>query len=195
MEKKNKFLFQVIKLILEVLFIILFQPKVVNKHYMPSKGAAILASNHVNAIDPCLTSLVTRRSITYLAKKEVFEGKFGWFFKATGCLPVDRQNGAHETTLKAISILKQQEVVGIFPEGTRNKTNEILQPFKMGAIKMAKETNSLIVPCAILGKARPFGGYKIVVGKPIDVSSMSYQQANDYLFNTIKQLIIDNGGK
>lgn len=64
-----------------------------------------------------------------MAKKEYFdpsykEGKFPWFFKGVGCIPVDRSKKDEEATNEAINVLKSSEMLGLFPEGTRNSLKE-----------------------------------------------------------------------
>ena len=57
----------------------------------------------------------------------------------------------------AKDVLKTGEVIGIFPEGTINRTDDIVMPFKIGAVKMSSDTDSLLVPFVITGKYRVFG--------------------------------------
>jgi len=79
-----------------------------------------------------------------MAKKEYFDSKFSFIFKLAGCIPVNRQIKDTAATEAALSILKKGGAIGIFPEGTRNKTDEFLLPFKFGAVSMASKTNATI---------------------------------------------------
>ena len=93
----------------------------------------------------------------------------------------------------AIKILKDNGVISLFPEGTRNKTNKILLPFKFGAVSMAQKTKSPIVPFAITGDYKLFRkGIKIEFGEPIDISKMELQEANEYLMQKVEELIKKN---
>jgi len=154
--EKNKILYYIYKYILGVIFMIYYRPKFVNKEFIPKEGPIIICGNHIHLFDQCLPILSTKRMIHYMAKKEYFEGKMAWFFKSSGCISVDRQNkeNAKKAGLEATNLLKQGYAVGIFPEGTRNKNDEILLPFKIGAVKMAKDANATIVPFVITGKYR-----------------------------------------
>ena len=71
-----------------------------------------------------------------------------------GIIPVDRSKKDHASLESAIHLLREEKVVGIFPEGTINKTEDITMPFKYGAVKMAKETNAMMVPFVITGSYR-----------------------------------------
>ena len=186
--ENNKRIYNIYKYILGIIFLIYYRPKFINKDYIPKKGPIIICGNHIHLFDQCLPILSTKRMIHYMAKKEYFEGKFSWFFKSSGCISVDRQNkeNAHKAKEEAIKLLKKGYAVGIFPEGTRNKTTEPLLPFKMGAIKMAKETNATIVPFAITGKYKFWNNnLKITFLKPFKINDDDLEESNKYLRNTI----------
>lgn len=184
--EKNKTMYSIYKYILGIIFIIYYKPKFINKEYIPKEGPVIIAGNHIHLFDQCLPILSTRRMLHYMAKREYFDGKMAWFFKSAGCISVDRNNkeNAKNATKEAEELLKKGYAVGIFPEGTRNKTNELLLPFKMGAVKMAKETNATIVPFVITGKYKFLNNnLKITFLKPFKVDDMTLESANEYLRN------------
>lgn len=193
--KKNRISYTVFKYIIRLLYFIIYHPKVINKEYIPKDGNIIIAGNHVNNLDPCNIIYSTNRMVSFLAKSELFQPLLtGWMFKAAGCISVNCDGKSHDSTVEAIERLKNKEAVGIFPEGQVKRDDSlILQPMKNGVIKMAKETDSLIVPFAIIGKYKLFfNNLKIVYGKPIDVRHMEYEEANSFIFDTIYKLIIDN---
>ena len=107
-----------------------------------------------------------------------------------GCIPVDRQIHDENAKEKAIEVLNKGLALGIFPEGTRNKTNKLLQPFKFGAVSMAKKTNATIVPYAITGNYRfRTKNLKITFGEPFKVNDMELEDANNKLFNIVLDII------
>lgn len=87
-------------------------------------------------------------------------------------------------------MLKKGEVIEIFPEGTRNKTDNLILPFKDGVVKIAKKTNSLIVPFGISGKYCLRGDVKINFGEAIDFNNMEIEDENKYLEDKVKKLIL-----
>ena len=193
MENK-KILYNIHKYILAIPFLIYYRPKFVNKKYIPKEGPIILCGNHIHLYDQCLPILSTRRMLHYMAKKEYFDGKFAWFFKNSGCISVDRNNKekAHLASMEAKELLNKGYAVGIFPEGTRNKTNEILLPFKMGTVKMAKDTNATIVPFVITGKYKFFkNNLKITFLEPFKVEG-DLEEANNKLRNMMLDKIKDS---
>ena len=87
-----------------------------------------------------------------MAKKEYFDKWYTrWFFKAGGCISVDRTKKDKASVSRALEILKRNGAVGLFPEGTRNKTDKLLLPFKYGTVSMAKKVGATIVPFGITG--------------------------------------------
>ena len=87
--------------------------------------------------------------------------------------------------------LENEKVIGIFPEGTFSKTNELL-PFKIGAVKMAYDTNTKIVPFAITGKYRLFSkNLKIEFGKPLSILNSNLDLENKNLRNLISKMVGD----
>lgn len=192
MNKRVPLFYHLGKLIIIPLFKLYYNPKIVNKEYIPKKGPIVIAGNHKHLYDQFLVIGATNRGIHYMAKKEYFDNKkTKWFFKSAGCISVDRKN--HDTNAKnmALDVLKDNGAIGIFPEGTRNKTEEILLPFKYGAISMASKTNSTIVPFAITGDYKfRSKNLKITFLEPFKVDKMSKEEANNKLYSIIKEQLI-----
>ena len=109
--------------------------------------------------------------------------------KRAGTLPVHSGKVHKDSFKSAIDILNQDKVVGIFPEGTRNYTQKQLLPFKRGAVTLAQETDSKIVPFAIYGRYLPFHGLRIEFGKPIDVANMELKEAKQLLEDEVRKLL------
>ena len=193
--KKNKLPtwgYKFLKPILSPIFKFWYRPTIENKEYIPKEGPIIIAGNHKNIMDQCLVIIATKRIIHYMAKNEYFKGPFAWFFKITGCISVNRQIHDKEATAKAIEVLNDKGAIGIFPEGTRNKTKEILLPLKMGAVSMAQKTKALIVPFAITGDYHfRSSNLKIKFGKPFKVID-DLEKANEKLKTEITNLLKEN---
>lgn len=196
-KKANKFYYIILRPLLKFLYFILYHPKYINKDYIPKNGRILLAGNHVNIKDPCNLLCSTSRHVYFLAKSELFKPWYSFVFKSAGCISVDCDHKSHDSTIKAIALLNEDEAVGIFPEGqVKIDQSLILQPLKNGVIKMAKETNTLVIPYAIVGKYRLFfNNLKVVYGKPLDLKDLSYEDANKLLYDTIYKLIVDNSSE
>lgn len=112
--------FRIFKGVLGAIFTILLRPIYKNKEVIPKEGPIIVCGNHIHLLDQCLPILSTKRMLHYMAKKEYFDGPFAWFFKASGCISVDREHHGGSSKEIAISVLNKGWALGIYPEGTRN---------------------------------------------------------------------------
>ena len=191
---KKMFMYNLCKCILRPLFKLWYPYKVINKEVTNIDGPVIFCGNHIHLMDQCLPILVTKRPIHYMAKIEYFQNpKTKWFFKMVGCIPVNRS--IHDANAKdlAIEVLENNYALGLFPEGTRNKTKKLLQPFKFGAVSMAKKTNATIIPFAITGDYNwRTKNLTLEFGKPFKVGDMTLEEANDKLYNEILSIIKKN---
>lgn len=186
----KSFGFKFMRTILLPIFKLYYGPKSVNKQVIPKKGSVIFCGNHIHIFDQNMVFISTRRVINYMAKKEYFDGKFAWFFKFVGCISVNRSIKDKEAVGQAIEILKKGGAIGIFPEGTRNKTNDLLLPFKFGAVKMARETEATIVPFGIIGKYKFRSKIKVIFGSPFKIENMTLEEANNKLETQIRKILV-----
>ena len=194
MNRKIPFLYKLGRFILGPIFKLYYNPKIINKEFIPKDGAILIAGNHKHLYDQCLTIIATKRGIHYMAKKEYFDNKkLAWFFKGTGCISVDRSKKDPHAVDLALSVLKDDGAIGLFPEGTRNRTNEFLLPFKFGAVSMASKTNALIVPFGITGDYK-FRSKNLTIryGKPFKIGDMSLEEANNKLYKEVERLMKEN---
>ena len=191
----SDFCYKVAKKILKPIFYKKCDPTVINAEVVPKEDPMILCGNHMHVLDQCGPLFEIPRVVHYMAKKEYFDSfKTRWFFKMVGCISVDRENHeeAKKAKEKAISILKKGGAIGIFPEGTRNKTDAFLLPFKYGAVSMAQKADATIVPFAVTGKYEKGGNLMVRFGEPFKVTDMTLEEANEKLFNVIKNLKEEN---
>ena len=170
-----------------------FRPTIYGKENIPEEGGVIIASNHRNRADPGFACMSTRRVVHFLAKKELHDSKFAWFFRMAGTIPVDR--GVHGTGVMEIAeeMLRRGEVIGIYPEGTRNKTDDPIQPLKYGAVRLAQKTGAPIVPLAISGIGKPFKSQvKVCFGKPYHVAQdADLDKENEKLRKKLTELYLN----
>ena len=193
MMNKMPFLYRVGRFILGPFFKWYYNPTIIGKENIPKDGAILIVGNHKHLYDQCLSIVSTRRFIKYMAKREYFDNKkTRWFFKAVGCISVDRSVHDGKAKEEAIETLKNDGAIGLFPEGTRNKTNEFLLPFKFGAVSMAKKTDAYLVPFGITGDY-VFRSKNLVIkyGKPFKVTDMDLEKANNLLYQKVKKLMED----
>ncbi|MGO2659920.1 lysophospholipid acyltransferase family protein [Mycetocola reblochoni] len=184
----------------------LFRVWVVGADRVPERGAVILASNHLSFIDSVILPLYLRRRVSFLAKSEYYSGTGlkGWatkaFMTATGQLPIDRSGGkASEASLNtALQVLGRNEVLGIYPEGTRSPDGRLYRG-RTGIARMALESGATVVPVAMVDteKVMPLGSrlprirrMGIVFGEPIEFSRFAGMENDRFILRAITDEII-----
>lgn len=161
----------IIKAISFVLLKTFFGFKVEGKENIPQKTNFIIVANHSSFLDPIIVQSVCPRKIHCLVWDKLYRNLFMRFFLwLEECISI-----GGVASLKAMRFLKQNRVIGIFPEGGRSFDGK-LKEFKRGAALLALKTGRPIVPCAIVGahQAYPRGALfprmhpiKIKIGKPV----------------------------
>lgn len=186
MNRYNKApLYIIVRPIINVLFKIIFIPQIEGTENIFKSGKIILAGNHTSNMDCLLLMSSTKREIHFLAKVELFKGLKGLIFKNMGLISVDRTKHNEYAIEEAKRYLDNNEVIGIFPEGTTEKGAGLL-PFKYGACRIASISNSQIIPFVITGKYRPFRKIKIKFLKPIKIGK-DLDKENKRLYEIIKK--------
>ncbi len=184
-------LYKILKPILTIWFKTFYRPTIIGKENIPVKGRCVLAGTHTNILDPVFILACNKRVIHFLAKDELINGPLGFAFKKMGIIPVNRREKDPNVMPSSIKVLNNNEIIGIFPEGTVNKTDDITMKFKTGAVRMAYETKSEIIPFAITGKYKPFRkSVKIAFGKPYKVLSNDFKKETELLRDKVNKLII-----
>lgn len=152
--------------ILWVVFRIVFRIEVEGKENIKDDERLIICSNHISMLDPIILAITYNKKIYFLAKKELFENPIlGWFFHKVGCIPIDRSKADLKSVRESIKILKNNEVLGIFPEGTRVKKIDESN-VKDGIGLMANKGKSNILPVFIDTEYKFFGKVRVSY-KPI----------------------------
>ena len=98
-----------------------YHPVVIGGENIPKTGPLVFCGNHRHKDDQYNVMLETKRVIHMLSKDEYFKGKSAWFYRAAGCIPVDRSIHDENAKSEARAILHSKGCIGIFPEGTRNE--------------------------------------------------------------------------
>ena len=172
------------------MFKILYKPSIIGRQYIPKEGRVVLAGNHTSNLDCFMLAAATGRCVHFLGKDELFRGGLGLFFKGLGVIPVNRRTRDVRALLAARTALNEDKIIGIFPEGTINKTDDVIMPFKIGAVKMAHDTGSQIVPFAIKGKYRLFDrGAKIIFYPPQSIESDDLAHENKLLMERVSSAL------
>ncbi len=132
--------------------------KVINKEKIPQDGQYLLISNHRSIVDPLIIEMAlkdTKVDGFWVAKKELYNSFFfGTFTRNAGTVLLDRDAANMSPFFKETkSIVKEGHSIFIFPEGTRNKDNTPLSPFKEGSRIIALKNRLPILPVHIKSNA------------------------------------------
>ena len=188
---QDKLFYKIVKPIVW-LFIKLFRPTVVGIDNIPKVGGVVLAGNHTKWLDPVMLVGVCRRQVHFLAKEELFHGLTKFIVTGMGCISVNRKIHDKNALKGAVDTLNDNLCVGIFPEGTINRTDDVIMPFKIGAVKACFDSNSTLIPFVITGKYKLFRkGIKIEFLEPIKVNK-DLDKSNDKLMNIIKKKLMED---
>ena len=147
---------------------ILFPIRVKGKKNLPKKQGFVLTCNHYSNFDAPMIDVKLRRKIRFLAKKELFKNKlFGAVISSYGAYPVDRGKTDINAFKFALKTLKDGHILGIFPEGTRNKTgSDEVQELKSGAVVFASKAGVPIVPMALVKPIKFLRRTTLLIGEP-----------------------------
>ncbi|MER6448938.1 1-acyl-sn-glycerol-3-phosphate acyltransferase [Streptomyces venezuelae] len=137
---------------------LLFRPRIEGLENIPEEGAAIVAGNHLSFSDHFLMPAILKRRITFLAKAEYFTGPgvkgrlTAFFFRSAGQIPVDRsgKNAGQAALREGLGVLAKDELLGIYPEGTRSHDGRLYKG-KVGVAAMALGAGVPVIPCAMVG--------------------------------------------
>lgn len=127
----------------------LWRPRVLGAWKVPVTGPVIFAINHAHNIDGPMVMGVAPRPTHFLIKKEAFIGPLDPFLTGIGQLKVDRDTTDRGAITRALDVLKDGGVLGIFPEGTRGEGD--FASLRAGLAYFAVRGNAQVVPVAVLG--------------------------------------------
>jgi 1-acyl-sn-glycerol-3-phosphate acyltransferase len=185
---------------------LVFRPKIEGVENVPDEGPAILASNHLSYADWLFMPLTLSRRVTFVAKAEYFTGTGikGWlqrtFFFGAGQVPIDRSGGraSEGAILSGLKILRNGDLFGIYPEGTRSFDGRLYRG-KTGIARMALEAHVRVIPVAVIGTdvvappGKVFGRISrphVVFGKPLDFSRYEGMENDRYVLRSITDEIM-----
>lgn len=180
------FVYAITRIVLTTPLTLLYRFQVNGEVHWPRGGPAIIASNHSSNIDPCLVGVAYPGQIRWMAKAELWRVPLlGWLITRLGAFPVRRGESDREAIRRARQLLQEGWVVGMFPEGTRQRGGSLGEA-QAGVGLLALEPGVPVIPVRIRGNERIISGRRphrptitVTVGKPVDldISGMSRGRA------------------
>lgn len=173
------------------LLLFMFRIRTEGLENVPKAGGVIYAANHKSCHDPIVVAATSKRQIAFMGKKELFNFKpFGYILKSLGAFPVNRGKGDVGAVKTGLTILKQEKVMMLFPEGKRIDKGEIV-PAKPGVAMFAIHAKVPVVPIKIEGEYRFMHKIKVIYGKPMCFDEYYGQKLTSEEFQVLSQNILD----
>jgi 1-acyl-sn-glycerol-3-phosphate acyltransferase len=179
-----------------------FRQRVEGKENVPRSGPFVVAANHVSYLDPPVLGVACPRPIQFMAKAELFQIPIlGFLIRELGAFPVHRGAADRHAIRRALHILEDGGVLGVFPEGTRSRQGRVLNP-QGGAALIALKAGVPVLPAGIWGTADVDGpwhfpkpvrvgvrfGEPIDLGQPKTVDRKAVDEASVYIMSRIREL-------
>ena len=176
----------------------LFKGHLIGKENIPKIGSFIMVSNHGSLLDPPLLGHAIGHNISFLAKEELFKIPIlGFVIRACGAYPVKRGIVDKNTIKTACEKLSNNNSIGIFIDGTRQKNGRVNKP-KQGAALLAFKNQKLLLPVAIVNSHKlirfkffiPFFTKIVIkVGEAIQPPKSSSKEDLYYVTNQLQESI------
>ena len=182
----------IVKGILKFLYIVVYRVKVEGKENVPEEGSFILCGNHVSYIKVPIVVLFNPRKVNFIAKAELFNNPIlNWLGYLFDAIPVKRGKQDVESMKRSLKVINSGEVLGLFPEGTRNGLEKKVK-VKNGAAYMAIRTGAPVLPVGIKVTKRPFPKVIVNFGKLLDYSEYKSKVPEKEVLEKTTNEIMDN---
>ncbi|MDX9872593.1 MAG: lysophospholipid acyltransferase family protein [Clostridia bacterium] len=180
-----------------ILFLRLFNRwEITGLENIPASGPVILIANHTSYWDPPVLGCSVRRVVHYMAKEELFHKPvLKWLLPHLQCFPVKRGKADIQALKTSLKYLEKGEVLGIFPEGTRGKGEELL-PFEQGAALIAVKGKAAVIPVGLIGVKKAFpatlrGHFRVRIGRPLTFPELEGKKVSNEDLERVNQKIAD----
>ncbi|MBR2287590.1 MAG: 1-acyl-sn-glycerol-3-phosphate acyltransferase [Clostridia bacterium] len=175
---KRSFLYTLARVLAFIVFHTICPVKYHHRDRAGKKAPYILISNHFSNWDPLVNGYPVSQDITYLGKKELTGNRFmQWVFRQLHMIPIDRHNTDMAAVRNCMKALKNGEILGIYPEGTRHHQG-IMEETEDGVALIALRGNVPILPMLIESKVRPFHVTHVYIGEDIETGDLRAQGIN-----------------
>lgn len=165
-------MYKFIRFLMLAFYKIFYRVEYINKNNIIPEGKCIITCNHLGKADVMIVGALYKDKTYFLAKKEWFNNKlFAKIVSVMGALPIDRKKPQISSIRTCLKVLKDGNRLAIFPEGTRNKVDNSLQPFKQGTVMFAVKGQAPITPIVIYKRSKMFRKNYVIIGEPIDFST------------------------
>lgn len=174
----------------------MFKIKVHGAENIPENGGYIICSNHTSLWDVFVIAVSLKRQVMYMAKKELFSiPLLGKIISALGAYPVNRGAADISAIKKTVSLLKDENIVGVFPQGTRHPGEDPRNTeVRHGVGLITYRAQCGVIPAYIKTKnnqVRPFRRAELFIGEPIEYDSFGFKDGGMKEYTEAAEMIFD----
>lgn len=172
--------------------LVVFRVEKNGEENIKEKGAYLICANHRSNWDAPILVSNLKRKVYVMAKAELFKNKFiKWFGRKCCVFPVKRGMRDIESIKYSLNLLKDGEILVIFPEGTRNGMEKNGKA-QNGVAYMSIRTGVPVIPVGIQGEMKPFKKVKLNIGEPLDFSQYKTNKPEKEILDKVSKEIMDN---
>lgn len=193
-------LYKVGKLLCRVITTVMFDLKAYGAKNVPPRGGVLLAANHQSYLDPVVVGVQVRRTVSFLARSELFKNPvFGWLIRSVNAFPIRQGAGDIGAIRETIQKLQQGHMLNIFPEGGRCPDGK-LQPIEPGVALIIRKAKVPVVPVAIVGAFEAWPRHRklfrphpvrVMYGKPMELHHLKAEQIQQALAQAIGSMMME----
>lgn len=187
--------FKFLKNFVRPFFYLVYRIEFRGKENLPKEGGYIVCSNHTSDADPFFIAFAIKQDVSFMAKISLFKNFIlRAILNGIKMIPVDRGAGDTKAIEECIKVVEEKKVLGIFPEGTRSKTGELLK-FKSGAMYIAKASGAGVIPICVTGKnggkIKWFSKVIVNIGKFISFEELGLQSDERRVLPKAKKIVFE----
>lgn len=181
-----------VKSFVRFLYRIVYRVKKIGEKDISEDESYIICANHLNYLDATAVVVFNKKNIRFICKDTIFKHRFlNWILHLVDAIPINREKNDIEAMKRSIKALKNNELLGIFPEGTRKGMEKNVQ-VKNGAAFMALRSKVKVIPLGIQGSFKPFTKVYLNYGKPLDFSMYYGKEKDKDVLDKVTKEIMNN---
>ncbi|MCL2235328.1 MAG: 1-acyl-sn-glycerol-3-phosphate acyltransferase [Defluviitaleaceae bacterium] len=178
------------KTVVSFVYKIFFKTKVTGAENIPKEGGVILCCNHRSYHDTVVLGLISPKPVHFLAKKELFKGKFfASLFMGLGAIPIDREKPSMDSLKRVVGTLKKGKTIGIFMQGGRQEELDTAD-YKAGVALFGIKGQAPVVPVYIQSTFKMFSPIHVNIGEPISFEEHYGAKVNSEQLNDLAQTVM-----
>ncbi len=178
-KQKKSFFYVIARFLAAIIFHTLAPVFYHGKENIPGELPYIIIANHSSFMDPVIMAYaIKKHDVTFLGKKELIKNKLASFIlRNMHIIPVERHSTDMAAMRACVSALRNKQILGIFPEGTRHHQG-LMDEIEGGVAMIALRSGAPVIPMYITPKFRMFHRTDCYIGSPIPTEDLRQQGVN-----------------